>query len=233
MSLLFLATKEVEKDIRLIRKNLTAFRKSCNQIDQNIQNASVELNKRQRRKRLLDCSALLQSTIKKGEGLLKRSNDVGLAVTHLNRQNTVVQNELESLSQQLAIEEEFFKAVQEVASARTELRLAQLKDKNTIRARKELLCSAEEYLQQVVGCIEGFDEEGHQELLDLLHREAKFCDNYGDESATSCVVCIEKPRNTILLPCAHVCLCQGCSVRVKDCPMCRAFVEKSHRVFLN
>lgn len=47
-----------------------------------------------------------------------------------------------------------------------------------------------------------------------------------------CVICLEEAQQTALDPCGHVCMCLACSAAVKDCPVCRAPIEKSLRIFL-
>lgn len=44
-----------------------------------------------------------------------------------------------------------------------------------------------------------------------------------------CVVCRTNPREIILLPCGHVCLCEDCSDDINsDCPICRSpIVQKT------
>ena len=38
-----------------------------------------------------------------------------------------------------------------------------------------------------------------------------------------CVVCQEREKTTLLMPCHHLCLCSGCAARteLKSCPLCR------------
>ncbi len=38
---------------------------------------------------------------------------------------------------------------------------------------------------------------------------------------TLCVVCMETERNTVMVPCGHLVLCEGCSKGITVCPMCR------------
>ncbi|XP_033732703.1 E3 ubiquitin-protein ligase LRSAM1-like [Pecten maximus] len=38
---------------------------------------------------------------------------------------------------------------------------------------------------------------------------------------TECVVCMDKSTDVIFLNCGHVCTCLECSVKVKECPLCR------------
>lgn len=54
---------------------------------------------------------------------------------------------------------------------------------------------------------------------------------YGAEEETKeCVVCLTNHRETLLLPCYHMCLCGGCSNIMRSqydfkCPMCRTVVK--------
>jgi E3 ubiquitin-protein ligase MGRN1 len=47
----------------------------------------------------------------------------------------------------------------------------------------------------------------------------------GGEEGTECVVCLTEPRDTILLPCRHMCLCHECGnqlrLKTNKCPVCR------------
>ncbi|NXL62227.1 CGRF1 protein, partial [Chordeiles acutipennis] len=47
------------------------------------------------------------------------------------------------------------------------------------------------------------------------------------ENSKDCVVCQNGPVNWVLLPCRHVCLCDGCIKYFQQCPMCRQFVQES------
>ncbi|CAG9585802.1 unnamed protein product [Danaus chrysippus] len=48
-----------------------------------------------------------------------------------------------------------------------------------------------------------------------------------------CVVCTENPKEIILLPCGHVCLCEECSERINDsCPVCRARIDSRAPAFI-
>ena len=54
---------------------------------------------------------------------------------------------------------------------------------------------------------------------------------YGTEEETKeCVVCLTNARETLVLPCYHMCLCSGCSNIMRSqydfkCPMCRTIVK--------
>ncbi|KAB0795590.1 hypothetical protein PPYR_12429 [Photinus pyralis] len=58
----------------------------------------------------------------------------------------------------------------------------------------------------------------------------------GDELSDSqlCVVCKVNPKEVILLPCGHVCLCEDCSEEITDlCPICREVIDKQTAAYLS
>ncbi|XP_030385095.1 mitochondrial E3 ubiquitin protein ligase 1 [Scaptodrosophila lebanonensis] len=48
-----------------------------------------------------------------------------------------------------------------------------------------------------------------------------------------CVVCSTNPKEIILLPCGHVCLCEDCATKIEvTCPVCRAKIESKAAAFI-
>jgi len=47
-----------------------------------------------------------------------------------------------------------------------------------------------------------------------------------------CVICLDKKKEILLLPCKHLCLCSGCSSSVSDCPLCRLAIASKTTVYL-
>ncbi|XP_063221472.1 mitochondrial E3 ubiquitin protein ligase 1-like [Bacillus rossius redtenbacheri] len=48
-----------------------------------------------------------------------------------------------------------------------------------------------------------------------------------------CVVCCANPRETILVPCGHVCICEDCSESIVDaCPVCRTAIESKMHAYI-
>ena len=47
-----------------------------------------------------------------------------------------------------------------------------------------------------------------------------------EEGGGECVICMSEPRDTLILPCRHLCLCQLCAdslrYQANNCPICRA-----------
>ncbi|OQS05984.1 hypothetical protein THRCLA_20471 [Thraustotheca clavata] len=48
-----------------------------------------------------------------------------------------------------------------------------------------------------------------------------------------CVVCLSATKNTLLLPCKHLCLCSACSNKItEECPLCKTKIESKTTVFI-
>jgi len=58
-----------------------------------------------------------------------------------------------------------------------------------------------------------------------------------DRQGTVCTVCLVQPRQAVLQPCGHVCLCSSCALRIQhednQCPMCRSTIEKVAPAFIS
>ncbi|CAM9998197.1 unnamed protein product [Scytosiphon promiscuus] len=44
----------------------------------------------------------------------------------------------------------------------------------------------------------------------------------GDDVPEECVICLTDPKDTLLLPCRHLCVCTECFRHVDKCPVCRS-----------
>ena len=46
-----------------------------------------------------------------------------------------------------------------------------------------------------------------------------------DDEEGTCKVCLFEPKDTLLMPCGHFCVCKDCANALKEksplCPMCR------------
>jgi len=40
-----------------------------------------------------------------------------------------------------------------------------------------------------------------------------------------CIVCMENDKDSLMLPCKHLMLCQVCIERVDDCPYCKTKID--------
>lgn len=47
-----------------------------------------------------------------------------------------------------------------------------------------------------------------------------------------CNICLDKLKNILFLPCAHVTSCQSCARQMVNCPICRCLILEEKEVFL-
>nr|XP_039249301.1 uncharacterized protein LOC120327001 isoform X2 [Styela clava] len=47
-----------------------------------------------------------------------------------------------------------------------------------------------------------------------------------------CAVCLTNPISIFFLPCGHVCCCERCSKKMRDCPLCRKSIKAKHKAYL-
>jgi E3 ubiquitin-protein ligase MUL1 len=58
-------------------------------------------------------------------------------------------------------------------------------------------------------------------------------DAQGLSDAQICIVCLENPREVILLDCGHVCICADCVSKVNGkCPICRNSFSNTHAAYV-
>ena len=48
---------------------------------------------------------------------------------------------------------------------------------------------------------------------------------------STCVICMERQRNVVLLPCGHFGFCDVCAANISDCPICRTKTNGFNKVF--
>jgi hypothetical protein len=57
-----------------------------------------------------------------------------------------------------------------------------------------------------------------------------------DYAEDQCVLCFDAPKDHIILPCFHVCVCEACATlltqtRKPSCPICRTAIQQTNKVF--
>ena len=54
----------------------------------------------------------------------------------------------------------------------------------------------------------------------------------GEEDARrQCIICFERQKDTVFVPCAHLVTCSGCAELVASCPSCRQPITSKIRTF--
>ena len=46
-----------------------------------------------------------------------------------------------------------------------------------------------------------------------------------------CIICLDAPREIILKPCKHYCLCSRCLDQLRDCPICKHRIQKTEKIY--
>jgi|TARA_B100000513_G_scaffold194885_1_gene124450 hypothetical protein len=70
-----------------------------------------------------------------------------------------------------------------------------------------------------------------------LQLEAARRERREEVESKACVICLERPKEVALLPCAHLCLCSECTTQMQSrgelyhCPCCRAEVDEVRRIY--
>lgn len=81
------------------------------------------------------------------------------------------------------------------------------------------------------------DEDHDGNGAEGLHPEQFQRKDHHEPEERLCVVCQDRERCTIILPCRHVCLCYECCGMIRRthgrCPICRHVVRRTMRVYIN
>lgn len=90
-----------------------------------------------------------------------------------------------------------------------------------------------EELDSLAGCELGCfcypSQRCHGDVLIKLYTEKMNMIRQKASNSLQCVICLTNPRDTIMDPCMHLCICQDCSKhlmekRMRKCPICRKSV---------
>ena len=239
--------RKSEEERRVLEEQLEKF--VC---DRRI-NSNINENLRREKGELLEQLSLMKNKLRTSEGCkinleeqLKDPESVGnkleLAMTLYQLRISEQKNlsELDDTKEQLVgLEDQLEnskRAVEELKNKRMELE-KELKDSK--RTKNELLDTKTKLRtsQAKIKELEEQLEKSEQAMNDLLENESssqQLSEERGRDSGDSmCVICLDKPRGMILIPCGHVCVCSDCVNKLGDkCPICRKNITKKHRAYL-
>ena len=46
-----------------------------------------------------------------------------------------------------------------------------------------------------------------------------------------CIICLDTPREVLLKPCKHYCLCSSCTSRLRECPICKRQIRETEVIY--
>ena len=80
-------------------------------------------------------------------------------------------------------------------------------------------------------------QKAQQESAELRQELRRARGEQADRSGTRCTVCLDQPREVLLQPCGHVCVCGDCSKRLRcsgnQCPICRVNIVNTQRAYIS
>lgn len=51
--------------------------------------------------------------------------------------------------------------------------------------------------------------------------------------AHQCIICFENQMSVAFRPCSHVACCTTCATTITECPLCRAKIDESFRLYFS
>lgn len=63
------------------------------------------------------------------------------------------------------------------------------------------------------------ERQEQENLFRMMEHDAVGDD--GEVRQEACVICMDRPRNVVILDCGHICCCLDCARQVNNCPVCR------------
>ena len=77
-----------------------------------------------------------------------------------------------------------------------------------------------------LGCFCYPSQRCHGDVLIKLYQEKVNLNKTVIPETWNCIICLSKPRNVVMDPCMHLCICLDCSKqllqnRMRKCPICR------------
>ena len=53
------------------------------------------------------------------------------------------------------------------------------------------------------------------------------------EDSTECVICMDNPKQALIMPCLHVSSCIDCSLALDKCPICRGNIDTIKKIYIS
>ena len=76
------------------------------------------------------------------------------------------------------------------------------------------------------------DDDSDEENIDVVSvGKENVPNNANDSDAILCKICVEEKINTAVIPCAHA-FCIKCAKKIKACPICRASISSTMKIFI-
>jgi hypothetical protein len=97
-----------------------------------------------------------------------------------------------------------------------------------VQAEIRLLCL--ETINRHAAC-DG-DQNGDEQNQGENSQSSVALNDADDPSIPQCICCVSTPRNCLLSPCNHICLCLDCACSLSRCPICQTTIVARLQVFI-
>lgn len=105
-----------------------------------------------------------------------------------------------------------------------------------ITQREQAALNAYKHVHQI-------DDEMHKKALEMLEMSQEELEDYSkkkdDQGSKKCVLCKNGPKECVIIPCMHVCICEKCKDKLNiggpgdGCPICGGDIKSVETVYMN
>jgi len=132
------------------------------------------------------------------------------------------------------------KTHREQLTALADLRKSAVQDMQNLKEEKKVadervaLLTGQRLEQMAYEEVEALEQEQNGYLAQTVRRKQLIVE--AERDSYMCVICLERRRSVLLLPCRHLCLCHICSSeneeQLRTCPLCQKGIENKIQTFL-
>ena len=83
----------------------------------------------------------------------------------------------------------------------------------------------------------GSDLVTYQDILRRKNPIAQNAPTFEDDKNNTCVVCMERPSKTAIVPCGHASFCEACAKRLQStvgkCAICRGRIQNVMNIYMS
>jgi hypothetical protein len=130
-----------------------------------------------------------------------------------------------------------------VAVARVLIEQVRAAESERTRVAAEAAAAEAVERQRLEGVVEALATRMQSDALQLQEAQAQLgvppaapAPHPDDAEEDQCVLCFDAPKDHIIIPCGHMCVCEACAkqltqMKKPSCPICRGAIQHTNKVF--